>query len=246
MTDQPPPPAKPFSFSFSKSKPAVSTPVTNNKVVLDYESTRTDEPEKEFVVSIDETGIQSTKPTQKKEPLVIPLIQNNDWRCKVVKRKRRNEDDGGINESTSEPKEPNMKQLSLDELAQKELLAEASMDSNKTTASSSSRVIPVFIKNRVPEGFEEEGNFDVSARPDKPTLEDYERVPIEEFGMAMLRGMGFKEDDAKKVEPIEVKIRHKGLGLGAETLPPSKPNAQPSSKSTAKPSSDHSKGSSRH
>lgn len=54
------------------------------------------------------------------------------------------------------------------------------------------------------------------------TLNDYESVPIEKFGLAMLRGMGWKEDpnapkkDDKLPEgPIQ---RPKGMGLGAERV----------------------------
>lgn len=31
--------------------------------------------------------------------------------------------------------------------------------------------------------------------PDEASLEDYEKVPVEEFGAALLRGMGWKGDD---------------------------------------------------
>uniref|UniRef100_A0A1Q3G186 Putative dexh-box splicing factor binding site n=1 Tax=Culex tarsalis TaxID=7177 RepID=A0A1Q3G186_CULTA len=57
------------------------------------------------------------------------------------------------------------------------------------------------------------------------TLDDYESIPIESFGMAMLRGMGFKEDPAKKKNKDDGKLpdgpvmRPKGLGLGAERAP---------------------------
>ena len=43
-------------------------------------------------------------------------------------------------------------------------------------------------------------------------------VPIAEFGMAMLRGMGYKEEVHGKVKPVENKPRPEGLGLGARAL----------------------------
>lgn len=52
--------------------------------------------------------------------------------------------------------------------------------------------------------------------PDVSTLEDYERVPVEEFGAALLRGMGWKGE--KKEGPKEVKRRQNLLGLGAKEL----------------------------
>jgi hypothetical protein len=57
--------------------------------------------------------------------------------------------------------------------------------------------------------------------PDVSTLEDYERVPVEEFGAALLRGMGWKEGDSKNgriPRPKEVKRRQNQLGLGATKL----------------------------
>lgn len=56
----------------------------------------------------------------------------------------------------------------------------------------------------------------VAEAPDVSTLEDYERVPVEEFGAALLRGMGWdgKLEEGSKVK--EVKRRQNLLGLGAK------------------------------
>ncbi|PBP21194.1 hypothetical protein BUE80_DR007762 [Diplocarpon rosae] len=56
----------------------------------------------------------------------------------------------------------------------------------------------------------------VLAAPDVSTLEDYERIPVEEFGAAMLRGMGWKGE--KVAKPKDVKRRQNLLGLGAKEL----------------------------
>lgn len=81
----------------------------------------------------------------------------------------------------------------------------------------------------IPAAVEDEDGFDGSLvtgddayrrairnAPDVSTLEDYERVPVEEFGAALLRGMGWKGD--KKEGPKEVKRRQNLLGLGAKEL----------------------------
>ena len=81
--------------------------------------------------------------------------------------------------------------------------------------------IPLLLQNQVPEGFEEEeGPLKVDIRPESSKLEDYNAVPIEQFGLAMLRGMGFQADEGvgktkQKVNEIKVEVRPKGLGLGA-------------------------------
>ncbi len=110
-------------------------------------------------------------------------------------------------------------------MAKRELLKEVNQWSeNHNNKSESSRVIPVIdslMKNKVPEGFESNDNFDVSLRPIEPTAADYDTVPVQEFGLAMLRGMGWKPGMAVganiKAIPTEPQIRHKSLGLGAES-----------------------------
>ncbi len=52
------------------------------------------------------------------------------------------------------------------------------------------------------------------------TLNDYEDIPISQFGLAMLRGMGYKDEvkSDKKIASDEPMVRPKGLGLGADKL----------------------------
>jgi hypothetical protein len=56
----------------------------------------------------------------------------------------------------------------------------------------------------------------IASAPPVSTLEDYERVPVEEFGAALLRGMGWKGE--KVAQPKEGKRRLNLLGLGAKEL----------------------------
>lgn len=51
------------------------------------------------------------------------------------------------------------------------------------------------MQNKAPEGYETDEKLDVSLRPDESKLEDYDRIPVEKFGLAMLRGMSWKEGD---------------------------------------------------
>ncbi|KAH8116847.1 DExH-box splicing factor binding site-domain-containing protein [Phellopilus nigrolimitatus] len=63
---------------------------------------------------------------------------------------------------------------------------------------------------------------DIVTRPDLPSLEDYERVPVEQFGQALLRGMGWKPGQAASrtrtglVEPYLPAARPALLGIGAK------------------------------
>ncbi|QSZ37665.1 hypothetical protein DSL72_008764 [Monilinia vaccinii-corymbosi] len=57
----------------------------------------------------------------------------------------------------------------------------------------------------------------IASAPDVSTLEDYDAVPVEEFGAALLRGMGW-DGKERKSGGKEVKRRPNLLGLGAKEL----------------------------
>ncbi|ESZ93662.1 hypothetical protein SBOR_5967 [Sclerotinia borealis F-4128] len=57
----------------------------------------------------------------------------------------------------------------------------------------------------------------IASAPDISTLEDYEAVPVEEFGAALLRGMGW-DGKERKGGRKDVKRRQNLLGLGAKEL----------------------------
>lgn len=52
------------------------------------------------------------------------------------------------------------------------------------------------------------------------TMNDYEEIPISQFGLAMLRGMGYKDEvkSDKKIASDEPMVRPKGMGLGADKM----------------------------
>lgn len=71
----------------------------------------------------------------------------------------------------------------------------------------------------------------------EPTLEDYESVPINDYGLALIRGMGWTEGmpigkrPAKGAQLQAPELRPKGLGLGATVVlqaekPPKPPTDQ--------------------
>lgn len=76
-------------------------------------------------------------------------------------------------------------------------------------------------------GMNEDDHFrsDVLSRPDSASLDDYARVPVEEFGMGMLRGMGWKEGEVvgkrknQVSKPRVVERRPALLGIGAKEVP---------------------------
>ena len=76
---------------------------------------------------------------------------------------------------------------------------------------------------------------DIDSRPDAPSLDDYEATPIDQFGIALLRGMGWKEGmGAGKggkgpQQAAEPKKRAALLGLGAKERPLGSPGLSSSS-----------------
>ncbi|XP_070495222.1 G-patch domain and KOW motifs-containing protein [Chironomus tepperi] len=102
--------------------------------------------------------------------------------------------------------------------------AETPMEVDETLEQKAAREILEDLKNT---GIKKENtDFEVPLHPDElpldgaveSTLDDYERVNIADFGKAMLRGMGWK-DEQEKDDPHKFDVpmvRPKGLGLGAD------------------------------
>ncbi|GBN13587.1 G-patch domain and KOW motifs-containing protein [Araneus ventricosus] len=184
------------SFKFSKTTPKALT------------GNRLEEENKDYVLSVDTNEIKSTLPKNKPKELVIPLIKKNNWR--------------GSKPLESDGKE---KKTDLDNLAVQEILKETSERNAEWESREFSNVtvsIPLIMQNKIPEGYETDDKLDVSLRAEESTLEDYGKIPVEHFGMAMIRGMGWKEGEGigsinkMCVEPIEAERRPRGLGLGAD------------------------------
>lgn len=63
----------------------------------------------------------------------------------------------------------------------------------------------------------------VAEGKEEPTLNDYENIPIADYGMAMLRGMGWSKDkgigkNEKVIKTVQPELRPKGMGLGANKM----------------------------
>ncbi|KFM70252.1 G patch domain and KOW motifs-containing protein, partial [Stegodyphus mimosarum] len=186
------------SFKFTKTS---SKTLSGNRLEDDVK-------EKDYVLSIAESEIKSALPKEKVKELVIPMIRKNNWRTSNTNAQDTGDEDSKIKD-----------------LAIQELLKETSEQNEKWEKREFKNytvTIPLIMQNKIPDGFETDEKLDVSLRPEEPKLEDYEKVPVEQYGLAMLRGMGWKEGDpigansSKIVEPVQVQLRPKGLGLGAD------------------------------
>ncbi|UYV61835.1 GPKOW [Cordylochernes scorpioides] len=163
--------------------------------------------EKEIVFSLEGNKIKSTKPEEVKQPLAIPLIKNQ-WNPRVKETIK------------TEIKDQESGELTLDQLAAKEILEECTPKNENDEIKESTQVIPLNSQNKSILGFEGDEKLDLSKHPDEPTQENYDEVPVSEFGLAMIRGMGWKPDEGigltnkKCVKPHELKSRPHGIGLG--------------------------------
>ncbi|XP_076096307.1 G-patch domain and KOW motifs-containing protein-like [Mytilus galloprovincialis] len=183
---------KTVSFGFSKIKKNKSLGISK---ISEGEVEKNEEAE--FVTEVDENFAKSTKPKAKE--FVIPLIKENKWR---------------VNASGNQIEDSAVQELVED--ARK--FQEAEQGKGQTDMGLN---IPLLMQNKIPEGFETDDKLDVGLRPDEPEENDYEEIPIDQFGLAMLRGMGWQEGQGigknnKAVAPVNAVLRPKGLGLGAD------------------------------
>ncbi|XP_060529653.1 G-patch domain and KOW motifs-containing protein-like [Cylas formicarius] len=140
------------------------------------------------------------------EPLVIPIKGTRNNIIHQLSEKKKNvvsqQEDKGV---TSE--------LTEDELAARELVNDAKKRLLQNDSSGDKGLELPLKENR--ESFEGEA---------ESTLNDYEMIPISEYGMAMLRGMGWKEGkpigkNTSKPSATNIpEVRPKGLGLGASKI----------------------------
>ncbi|KAI9595325.1 DExH-box splicing factor binding site-domain-containing protein [Syncephalis fuscata] len=175
------------------------------------------------------------------------VVQNTAFGLQLTQKKKLiNEDQGEIvsNEvvsvvSESLDKEVSKVELSIEEQAIKALYSDAqkmnnSEDEDEDENSSKSKlVIAMSDANMNNINAEDRHRLEVDAFrdeyancPDSSTLEDYEDVPVEEFGAALLRGMGWKEGQGigrghrdRNPTTIGTEQRPRLLGLGAKPLP---------------------------
>ncbi|KAG1685065.1 hypothetical protein DVH05_009755 [Phytophthora capsici] len=197
-------------------------------------------PEKVFVTDFDPNApAPLTEDGQK--PLVIPLLETNTWTKDL--NKQPNKGTTGVEIGTSADEQAAAEILAETQAAksqgddpiERDLVipisdkreqkrAELFQDDDKRPKSDQKK--PILQQNVVPgldelQDVTEKYRHDVALRPEAPDVHSdvYESVPVEAFGAALLRGMGWKGD----VDPDDMgaapQPRHKLLGLGATKRP---------------------------
>lgn len=150
---------------------------------------------------------------------MIPLLDSTKTTAALASLQKRREVLDGV-----EPEEPAAEEKvhiitestkptetsTLESQAVKELLSDANKVVEEET---SSLVLPLKAEDLPLDGAKES------------SMDDYDNIPINQFGLAMLRGMGWKEDPNKKksAKDPDAFVRPKGMGLGADKAIKPKP-----------------------
>ncbi|CAG8789146.1 6837_t:CDS:2, partial [Gigaspora rosea] len=196
------------NLSLFASEPSKKRRITDNDI---------NEPTIELVTGFEDNQIQSLNPKGRTDqPIIIPTLKNPDWieRSQALAAGR----------SKNSDKVQSLKQQAIAEILkgpktdsdieQPEQTLVLKVEKNKNLESRKEKVSEL-------EAFRRE----VENLPDEADI-DYDSVPIEDFGAAMLRGMGWKpgmtigkNQKIKSIELREPKARPTHLGLGASPLP---------------------------
>ncbi|XP_063539567.1 G-patch domain and KOW motifs-containing protein-like [Cydia strobilella] len=184
---------KKISFSFTKTK-KVEKPVVAER--------------KEYIECLEEKSIKVVggEVVEEKAPLVIAMKPNTLITAERLKQIAEEVEKGaeevpapGDNGAKGDNQPKNE---TIDQMAVRELLNEA-----KKEIKVEGPVLTVAVPSQpVLDGQKES------------TLEDYDTVPIQEFGMAMLRGMGWTASKDQQLKHKQPELRPKGLGLGADKV----------------------------
>ncbi|XP_055293899.1 G-patch domain and KOW motifs-containing protein [Moschus berezovskii] len=166
--------------------------------------------EKDFLKTVEGRELQSVKPSEAPKELVIPLIQNGHRR----------------QPPTQAPEPYTHTEVLMDGMlsqAVKEIIEESkkSLEERENVGVDPTLAIPMIQKGCTPN---REGTDSEPQAETVPEEADYEAVPVEAYGLAMLRGMGWKPGEgigrtfSQVVKPRVNSLRPKGLGLGANLI----------------------------
>ncbi|XP_063695695.1 G-patch domain and KOW motifs-containing protein-like [Culicoides brevitarsis] len=160
---------------------------------------------REYIKSINDGDIEATVKKEKEEARVIPLpTSSKNYRQRLTTATAIKAE---IKVETELPSD--ISHLSIEKRAELEILRDLQKKDDDESLN------PNFVIPKVEEA--------EMTGAKEATMDDYENVPIVGFGLAMLRGMGLKEEDEKKPNDDqklglsdEFKFRPKGMGLGAD------------------------------
>lgn len=216
--------ARPISLKQSQVKTDPSKrQVPSASLFQDEDKSTASSNARQLVTGFDKTSgailhASEVKHEPKKE-YIIPAVPNKDWRNETTVNKTPikqlkgefldpKDSDGETKLTFGLNILPTREKLSHDSVSKKPVDNLAEEDDEEM-------IIPITEQEAYTQ--------DIATRPDAPDLEAYNRMPVEEFGAALLRGMGWKGDlddtDKEKSEKIDNNVKRAALlGLGAKEV----------------------------
>jgi hypothetical protein len=227
-------------ITLKTSKPLTGTPPPTTKPSI-FEADDDEGPEKDAKTKRLVTGFDQrlgailhkneTKKEVKKE-YIIPSVPNRDWKVQISDPRKQTAPSKCTNEDEKLT-------FGLNVVAKQKPADAAGVpkDTDSKTDLTSPQVDEDDEEDLIEPISEQEAyNRDVYTRPDAPDLEAYNRMPVEEFGAALLRGMGWKstvpdntpKDRADEDAAIEQLFKRPALlGLGAKEVKDSSTEDKP-------------------
>lgn len=204
---------KKISFGFSKlsKKP---------NAIFNKAPPQNDENKIELITALEGQSIKllHEKIDEPEKPLVIPLKESSKTSSALASLRARKavlsgETVENVPKSENANSEANiLENDTIEKRAARELLEEVH-NNGKIEEQISTLSVPVKADELPLDGAAE------------PSLDDYDNIPINQFGFAMLRGMGWKDPPKEKsLKDLDGPIvRPKGMGLGADKIARQKP-----------------------
>ncbi|RMD44314.1 hypothetical protein DV735_g876, partial [Chaetothyriales sp. CBS 134920] len=238
----------PTKFSLGSAAPRQKASARSRLDDSDHEDE--DEPKHESVTAFSADGAVLSKPSAHRQERIIQNAGNGDWRKRgktktatapngdavVVVERNEVSTASGLQPAASDTKQDQVAAAEQVDKPQKEPTEDeealaALLDGGSSRAKSKAVIVQKGNSTLGPRDEIADFRADVASRPDSSTLQDYAAMPVEEFGMAMLRGMGKKRRANGEVIDLnggssnssknEAKPRkHDGfLGIGAKPAP---------------------------
>lgn len=168
----------------------------------------------ELIQCLEGQTIKLVHAKEEEKQLVIPLLNSQKTSTALASLKNLKTIINGDeeNEAENDAQKSNNKSasetgpLSLEQRVIKELLNEAQNDGDDDESNKEKLTLPMAADKLTLEGAKES------------TIDDYDNIPINQFGLAMLRGMGLKDEEIKSKSNKEPELRPKGMGLGADKV----------------------------
>ncbi|TSL97333.1 G patch domain and KOW motifs-containing protein [Bagarius yarrelli] len=162
-----------------------------NKKITKAKTERTDE--RDFLTAVEGKELKSTKSVKSiKKDLVIPLIQKNRLYGKEsVKLENVKKNDG--KEASSGQQQDSVESQAIKELIEESQKLQERWENG--TEVDQNLFIPMLMQNKLLNDFESGDRIKVDLRPEESTEADYEQVPVKAYGLALLKGMGWKQEE---------------------------------------------------